>query len=181
MLLVLNAIARANIDAKPEMRLCIEKAKQATLIDKKSAEYYVTLGDAYRKMTDGGNAQIAYQTALRFDQNNARASYMLGRIYQTQGLGQENIYLNYFEDAIKKDASFAPVYFWLYDYFYRRDVNKSRDYLTKYIAVADQEDKNCYYLASIFYASSQFQEAITKADECIARPRTPILFLTFTV
>lgn len=165
---VLNAIARANVDAKAgDAAYAVDKAKQATAIDKKNAGYQVTLGDAYRKMTDGGNAQIAYQAALAIDPNYARANYMIGRIYQTQGTSQENVYLKYYTDAITQDPLFAPVYFWLYDYYYRRDINKSRQYLDKYIPVADQDDKNCYYQASILYASSQFQQALTKADECI--------------
>jgi Flp pilus assembly protein TadD len=166
---VLNAIARANIDARAgDAAYAVDKARQATNVDKRSAEYQVTLGDAYRKMTDGSNAQIAYQAALALDPNHARASYMIGRIYQTQGVGQENLYLQYFNDAIAKDPKFAPVYFWLYDYFYRRDVNKSREFLNKYIGVADTDERSCYLQASILYASSQFQESLTKADECIA-------------
>ncbi len=169
---VLNAVARANVDTKAgDATYAVEKAKLASA-DKKNASFLLTLGDAYRKLTDGGNAQIAYQSAIALDPKNARAFFMTGRIYQTQGRGQEGIYLKYYNDAIAADANFAPVYFWLYDYFYRIDVNKSREYLDKYIAVADADPKNCYYQASILYASSQFQQALTKADECIAQGGT---------
>ncbi|MEO5647418.1 MAG: hypothetical protein ABIQ56_03590, partial [Chitinophagaceae bacterium] len=165
---VFNAIARANVEAKAgDPAYAVDKAKLAVEKDKKSAEYSITLGDAYRKMTDGGNSQIAYQNALAIDPNNAKASFMIGRLYQTQGFSQEPIYLKYYNDAATKDPKFAPVYFWLYDYYYRRDVNKSREYLDKFIPVADQDDKLCYYQASILYASSKFQEAITKTDQCI--------------
>ena len=165
---VLNAIGRANIDAKNgDIAYAIDKLKLAADRDKKSAEIYVNLGDAYRKMTDGANAQLAYQSALALDSRDARASYMIGRIYQTQGISQEPIYMNYYNNAISEDPNFAPVFGWLYEYYYQRDVNKSRDYLNKYIAVADQDNKNCYYQAAILYASNQFQQSISRANECI--------------
>ncbi len=166
---VLNAIGRANVDAKAgDAAYAIEKLKMAAERDKKNADIQITLGDAYRKMTDGANAQISYQNALAINPNNARASFMIGRLYQTQGTSQEQYYMKYYNDAIAKDPNFAPVYFWLYDYYYHRDVNKSRDYLTKYSAVADPDSKNCYYQASILFASSLFKESIAKSDECIS-------------
>ena len=165
---VINAIARANVEAKAGDALyAIEKIK-AIPENKRTAEIFTTLGDAYRKLTDGANATISYQSALAADPNYARANFMIGRIYQTQGFSQEPYYMKYYNEAIAKDPKFAPAYYWLYDYYYRRDVNKSRGYLDQYIAVADVDSKNCYYQASILYASSQFQQAISKSNECIA-------------
>lgn len=165
---IINAIARANVDARSGDALyAIEKIKTIPE-NKRTAEIWTTLGDAYRKMIDGANAQLAYQNALSVDPNYARASFMIGRLYQTQGYSQEPYYMRYYNEAMTKDPKYAPVYYWLYDYYYRRDVNKSREYLDKYIAVADADSKNCYYQASILYASRQFQQAITKSNECIA-------------
>ncbi len=166
---ILNAIGKANVDAKAgDANYAIEKLKMAADKDKKNADILINLGDAYRKITDGANAQISYQNALALSPNNARASFMIGRLYQTQGTSQEQYYMKYYNDAIAKDPNYAPVYFWLYDYYYRRDVNKSRDYLTKYTSVADPDVKNCYYQASILFASSLFKESIAKSDECIS-------------
>ena len=166
---VLNAIGRANVDAKAgDGAYAIEKLKTAADLNKKSPEILVNLGDAYRKMTDGANAQISYQNALAIDPNYARASFMIGRLYQTQGFAQEPIYMRYYNEALTKDPKFAPGYGWLSEYYYRRDINKAREYLDKYIAVADADTKNCYYQASFLYASGKNQEAITKADQCIA-------------
>jgi len=62
---VLNAVGRANIDAKGGDSLyAIEKLKLAVERDKKNPEILVNLGDAYRKIPDGANAQIAYQTTV---------------------------------------------------------------------------------------------------------------------
>ena len=167
---VLNAVGRANIDAKTgDVAYAIDKLKLAAERDKKNPDIWGNLGDAYRKMTDGANAQLAYQSALAIDPKYARASFMMGRIYQTQGRGQEGIYLNYYNNAMTEDPNYAPVYLWLVDYYYQIDVNKARDYLNKYIAVADQDSKNCYYQATILYASNMFAQAVTKANECIGQ------------
>ena len=164
---VIEAIGRANVGARGgDAVYAIEKLKTIPE-NKRTAEMWTTLGDLYRKITDGANAQLSYQSALTADPNYARASFMIGRIYQTQGTTQEPYYMRYYNEAMTKDSKFAPVFFWLYDYYYHRDVNKSREYLDKYIAVADPDSKSCYYQAAILYASSQFQPSINKANECI--------------
>ncbi|HEY9340211.1 MAG TPA: tetratricopeptide repeat protein [Hanamia sp.] len=166
---VLLAVGRANIDAKAgDAIYAVDKLKQAAERNKKSAEIQIALGDAYRKLIDGANATISYQTAMSLDPKNARPNYMIGRIYETQGYGQEAIYMRYYNDAIATDPNFAPVYYWLYGYYYQRDVNKSREYLNKYVAVADQDSKNCYAEASLLYVSKLYSETISKADACIA-------------
>jgi tetratricopeptide (TPR) repeat protein len=165
---VINAIARANVDTKAgDAVYAIGKIKTIPE-NKRTAEIWTTLGDAYRKLIDGANAQLAYQSALAVDPNYARASFMIGRLYQTQGFTQELYYMKYYNEAITKDPKFAPVYVWLSQYYYKRDINKAREYLDKYIAVADADTKNCYYQASYLYASGQYQQTITKANECIS-------------
>jgi Flp pilus assembly protein TadD len=167
------AVGRANVDAKSgDLVYAITNLNNALDKEKKSPDAYVLLGDAYRKMIDGANATTSYQRALDIDPKDARADFMIGRIFETQGYGQEPIYMKYYDAAIAADPNFAPVYYWLYQYYYQRDVNKSRDYLSKYIAVADPEPKNCYYQASILYASKLYNDAITKANECITQGGT---------
>ncbi|MEP6948246.1 MAG: tetratricopeptide repeat protein [Ginsengibacter sp.] len=167
---VLTAVGRANVDVKSgDATYAITQLNLAAAKDKKNSQIQIELGDAYRKMIDGANATLAYQNALSIDPKNARASFMIGRIYETQGYGQEAIYMKYYNEAIAIDPAFAPVFYWLYNYYYRRDVNKSREYLDKYIAVADPDSKNCYAQASILYASQKYQDAITKSDECITQ------------
>ncbi len=165
---VLAAVGRANVDEKAgDPVYAIDVLNKAAARDKKNPEIQILLGDAYRKMIDGANATISYQRALDLDPKNARASFMIGRIYETQGFGQEPIYMKYYNEAIAEDPNFAPVYYWLYGYYYQRDVNKAREYLNKYVAVADQDSKNCYAEASLLYVSKLYDEAISKADACI--------------
>ncbi|MEO7444177.1 MAG: tetratricopeptide repeat protein [Ferruginibacter sp.] len=168
---VLNAIgfANANPDSKNgDAAYAIEKLKQATQLKKfNDPEVYANLGDAYRKFADGGNAIRAYESALALNPNYARATYRIGRVYQTQGAGQEELYMKYYNDAIAKDANYAPVYNTLFNYFYETNVGRSAQYLDKYLNASDDDPKACYYRASIKYAQGLFQDAIVKADQCI--------------
>src|SRR5207244_2347224 len=63
---VLNAIGFANINAKNgDAAYAIDKLKQATMLKgMKDPDVYVNLGDSYRKLVDGGNAQLSYEAAL---------------------------------------------------------------------------------------------------------------------
>lgn len=170
-----EAVGRANIDTKSgDPVYAIGLLNQAADKDKKNPEVQILLGDAYRKMIDGANATTSYTKALELDPKSARADFMIGRIYETQGYGQEPIYMKYYNAAIAADPNFAPVYYWLYNYYYERDVNKSREYLNKYIAVADPDSKNCYAEASLLYVSRLYQQAIAKSDECISTGGTKV-------
>jgi tetratricopeptide (TPR) repeat protein len=165
---VLYAVGRANIEPKDgDIMYGIDKLKQAADRDKKNAEIYNEIGFGYWKLNDGANATLNYQTALSLDPKDARASFMIGRIFETQGYGQEAIYMKYYDDAIREDPNFAPVYYWLYTYYYQRDVNKAADYLNKYTAIADNDSKLCYLKASLNYVSKKYPETISQADACI--------------
>jgi len=174
---VINAIgmANSNFDNKyGDANYAIEKLKLAIGMKKfNNPATYVFLGDAYRKLMDGGNAQTAYQNALNLNPNYARALYRIGKIYQTQGPSQQEIYMKYFNDAIAKDPAYAPVYKNLSDLFYNTDVTKSAEYLDKYLANTDDDPKNCYYRASMKYAQGLFKEAITMTEQCLAATPNP--------
>ena len=60
----------------------VEKLKQATQIKKfRDPDVWVNLGDAYRRLGDGGNAVLSYQAALAIDPKYARAAYRLSLIH----------------------------------------------------------------------------------------------------
>jgi len=167
---VLNAIGFANVNAaEGDANYAIDKLKQATTLKgMKDPDVYINLGDAYRKIVDGGSAQIAYQNALNLDKTNPRPSFKNGKLYETQGEQQQDVFMKYYNDAIAADPTYGPVYYDLYSYFYHIDVHQSKDYLDKYIANSDPDPKDCYYLTSILFASRAYQQSLNKADECIA-------------
>src|SRR5882757_6760992 len=122
---VLNAIgfANADFDSKAgDAAYAIDKLKQATQIKGfKDPDVYANLGDAYRKLADGGNALLSYQSALTLDPKYARAPYRIGRIYQTQGASQYDIMMKYYDQAMALDPNYTPVYYTLFQYNY--DIN----------------------------------------------------------
>lgn len=169
---VLNAVGAPNSD--PEIKngdanYAVEKLNQATTLKGfKDPEVWANLGDAYRKIGDGGNAISAYEKALTLNQNYARAIYRKGRLYQSQGIIQEHIYLPLYDQAIAVDPNYAPVYNTLYNYYYETNVPKSAQYLDKLLSVSDNDPKACYLRASIKYAQGLFADAVTQANSCIA-------------
>ncbi len=175
---VLNAVGFANSNyesKKGDAAYAIDVLNRATQLKKfKDPEVMVNLGDAYRKLGDGGQAISAYDKALEFDPTYARAIYRKGRVYQTQGRGQESLYSKFYNDAIAADPKYAPVYSTLFNYYYETDVPKSAGYLNSLLANSDAGPQTCHVRASIKYAQGLFQEAITQADQCISEGGTDV-------
>jgi len=165
---VLNAVANANIDAKAgDATYAIEKLNTAIQVKKfNSAETYILMGDAYRKLIDGGNAVQSYQKALTIDPKYAEAKYKIGKIYLTQN--NKEYFLPAFEEAVQLDPAYAPAYFEIfYYYYYHWDPAKATDALNKYTANADPGPEVEYLNVDFLIASGKFPEAKTKAQGLI--------------
>ena len=165
---VLNAIGDANVDAKAgDATYAIEKLNLATQIKKfNSPETYVLMGDAYRKLIDGGNAVQSYQKVLTIDPKYAEAKYKIGKIYLTQN--NKEYFLPAFEEATQMDPAYAPAYFELfYYYYYHWDATKAGEYLDKYVANSDPGPAVEYIRTDFLYVSGKFADAKTKAQGLI--------------
>jgi len=157
------AIARAMVDVpKSNLLKAINLLEEAGKKDKKNADIYIAIGDAYRKLYDGSSAVRAYQEALEADPQNAYAYYMTGKIYQTQN--NVEVFTSYYNKAIQADPDFAPVYYPLYYYYYFRDVNKALEYLQSYIKKSDYSIEHEYMLTDLYYVSKKYQDAIQTAQ-----------------
>jgi tetratricopeptide (TPR) repeat protein len=175
---VLDAVGFANADFDSKLgdaNYAVEKLTQATNIKKfKDAKVMTDLGDAYRKLGDGGTAQRTYEAALAIDPTYARAKFRIGRIYQSQGPAQEAIYLRYYNEAIALDPNYTRVYWILHQYFYETDVVKSASYLDKYLAAKGTDETNaCFLNAQMKFAQGLFPQTIVAADNCIASSANP--------
>lgn len=164
---VLNAIGRANVDVKQgDATYAVEKLKLAEQTKKfNNAETELILGNAYRKLIDGGNAVTAYNKALELDPKLAAAKNGIGKIYETQK-NQEH-YLKAYEEAVQIDPAYAPAYFNLFYHYYFRDVNKAGDYLNKYVANTDKGPETEYIQTDYTYAKGDFAGARQKAESLI--------------
>jgi tetratricopeptide (TPR) repeat protein len=166
---VLNAIGRANVNEKAgDATYAIEKLNLATTIKNfKDPETYILMGDAYRKLIDGGNAITSYTKALGLDPKLAEAHHKIAKIYLTQR--NTEMFLPGFEKAIETDPAYAPTYFELFYYWYFKDVNKAAPYLEKYAANSDQGADVEYLKTDFLYASGKFGEAKDKALSLISQ------------
>ncbi len=175
---VLDAIGFANgdFDSKQgDAAYAVEKLKMATETKRfKDAKVMTDLGDAYRKLGDGGNAQVSYEEALKMNPSYARAKFRIGRIYQSQGRAQEAIYLQYYNEAIALDPAYPRVYWYLHQYYYDTDVMKSALYLDKYLGAKGSDEINaCYLNAQMKFAQGLFAQSLVAGDNCIAASATP--------
>jgi tetratricopeptide (TPR) repeat protein len=166
---VFNAVGRANVRARTgDANYAIEKLNQATAVKNfKDPETYLILGDAYRKLIDGGNAVQSYNKALALDPKLAAAKFKTGKVYLTQG--NKDYFLPAFEEATTLDPAYTPAYYELFYYYYSRDVNKAAPLLDKYLANADPGPEQEYLKTDFLFSSYKFAEAKTKAESLIAQ------------
>lgn len=162
---VLNAIGFANVKARAgDPAYAIDKLNMATqLKDFKNPDTYIIMGDAYRKLIDGGNAVTSFNKALGFDPRMAAAKHKIGLVYKTQN--NKEYFLPAFEEAVTLDPNYAPAYYELFFYYYNRDINKAAGYFDKYLAVSDPNPDNEYDRISIIYARKLYPEAIAAAQQ----------------
>ncbi|MEJ7767468.1 MAG: tetratricopeptide repeat protein [Chitinophagaceae bacterium] len=168
---VVHAIARANIDATPgDANYAIERINaipRKRRKDLKNAESYLLMGEAHRKLIDGGSAVTAFRQALSMDPNLAEAQYQIGKIYVTQN--NPDYFLPAFEKAVQIDPNYAPALYELFFYWFSRDINKAKDYFNSYVAVSDKSPSIEYDRISIIYASRDYQGAIDSAKAKIGQ------------
>lgn len=162
---VLNAVGLANVKARSgDPAYAIDKLNMATALkDFKNPDTYIIMGDAYRKLIDGGNAVTSFTKAMGFDPRMAAAKHKIGLVYKTQN--NKEYFLPAFEEAVTLDPNYAPSFYELFFYWYNRDINKAAGYFDKYLAVSDPNPGNEYDRISIIYARKLYPEAIAAAQQ----------------
>jgi len=165
---VLNAIGRANVDAKEgDISYAIDKLKLASSKDPKNADIFLNLGDAYRKGHEGGQAVTNYDQALQLSPSLARAVYRKGMIYYTQRNWE--LFEQLMKQSTSVDPKFAPAYYELYYYYLGKlDFNTAQDYATKFINSTEQDPQNDYLRIQTLWAQKKYDEAISGAKALVA-------------
>jgi len=168
--LVLLAVARANIDSKNgDAVWAIELLNKAVKRDKKNAQIYLAMGDAYRKLIDASNAIVSYDRALELNPSLAEAMYKKGRIYKSQK--NTEIYVDRFTKAYMMDTVYTPALYELYYHYYNRNVAKADKFLKAYLDNADPSPKHAYMLADNYFISKKYQQAIQTAKNIIVNEK----------
>jgi len=167
---VLNAIGRANVDAKDgDVNYAIEKLTAASAAQSNNTDILLNLGNAYRKKLEGGQAVMAYTKATQANSKFAPAYYRMARLYETQR--NWDIYQQNLNQAIQADPKFAPAYLQLYYYnlLYAKDNAKAQDYANQYIANTDPSVNNDYLKAQTSFVQKNYDEAINTAKNIVAQ------------
>ncbi|MEQ1677376.1 MAG: tetratricopeptide repeat protein [Chitinophagaceae bacterium] len=168
--IVLTAIGRANVDAKAgDFNYAIEKLKAAVDKGDKSTETLLQLGNAYRKARPGeggGEAFQSYKKALELNPSFAVASLRLAKLFESQKNWE--LVLEYLNDAIRRDATFAPAYYELFYYnFFRSKFPEAQEQLSRYISNSDPEPQHEYLSAQLCWANKDYACAVAKAESVV--------------
>lgn len=163
----LLAAAKANIDSKNgNLVWAIELLNKALKKDKNNADIYLALGDANRKLIDGGTAILNYNRAVELAPGFAEPLYKEGLIYKTQN--NPDIYIDRFKKAYAIDSNYTPAIYELYYYYYFVDVIQANKYLTSYIRNADPDPNHVYMVTDLQYLSAKYDEAIASARKILS-------------
>jgi tetratricopeptide (TPR) repeat protein len=166
---VLNAIGRANVDAKegnPEYAVqVLEKAMQR---DPKNPEIALNLGNAYRKrdVGIGGRAYESYKTAAELNPRFAYPWVRIAKIYETQR--QWDLVLDNLNKAVQVDPNFSLAYYELFFYYFfvKQDYAMAEQMLQKYVNSRpnEQQWEHDYLAAQLCWARKNYDCAVTKAE-----------------
>ncbi len=142
--------------------------------DKKNADLWVALGNAYRKVAKGSEAYEAYREALNLDAHHAGALHQIGELF----LSQKNpeLYLDYFKKAIAADPEYAPSYYKLYVYEFLHDPAKAMAYYRDYAAKSDPSVQHVYNLTDLLYLNREYDAAIRDAAQILHSHKEPRLY-----
>ena len=166
---ILTAVGRANVQVYTDdkkvgdLDYAIAKLNEAAQQAPNNADIFVTLGNAYRKKHDGGQAVLAYRKAGAY----APALFRTASIYETQR--NWDAVTEYLNAAIAADAKFAPAYEKLYYYnlIEKRDFATAESFGKLYVGNSDPSVENDYILAQTKFVQNQFQDAIAIANKIV--------------
>jgi tetratricopeptide (TPR) repeat protein len=166
---VLNAIGRANVDAKEgNLQYAVEKLELALQRDPKNADIALNLGNAYRKKDPGqggGRAYEKYKEATTINSGFAYPYVRIAKLFETQG--QWDLVLENLNKAVQVDPSFSLAYYELFYYhFFRKEYPQAEAILNKYIGTRPNEDKkeDDYLYSQLCWAKKDYDCAISKAE-----------------
>lgn len=166
---ILNAIGRANVDAKQgDLAYAIEKLGMALQRDPKNAEIALNLGNAYRKAnpgSGGGKAYEYYQLALQLNPNFVYPYIRIAKLFETQK--NWDFYLENLNKALEKDPNFSLAYYELfYYYFLSQKYDEADAIFKKYVASRPGENvvEQDYLNSQLCWAKKDYDCAIQKAE-----------------
>ncbi len=181
---ILTAIGRANADGGSKFgdaNYGIEKLKLAAELDNVSANIYIYMGICYRKLGGemGGEAVKAFTEASTRDPKNPIGFHFIGQIYASQS--NKDLMDEFYGKAIGADIDYPPVYLDWFRYYQDKNVNIAKDYIEKYVTIADKDCKTDYFYTNYLFRAGKYQESLEKtkamdAGDCKTFVMLPVLY-----
>jgi tetratricopeptide (TPR) repeat protein len=166
---VLNAIGRANVDAKEgNLDFALDVLQRAAQRDPKNADIALNLGNALRKKNVGvgGEAYTSYLKAAEINPKFAYPYVRIAKIYETQK--QWDLVLENLNKAAQIDPNFSLAYYELFYYYFfaKQDYATAEQMLQKYVNSRVGEDpwETDYLSAQLCWARKDYNCAVTKAE-----------------
>lgn len=166
---ILNAIGRANVDAKEgNLEYAVQVLEQALQRDPKNADIALNLGNAYRKKDPGqggGKAYENYKLATQINPNFAYPYVRIAKLFETQK--QWDLVLENLNKALQVDPNFSlALYEMFYYYFYNTKYEEATNIFNKYTASRRGENpvEDDYLNSQLCWAKKDYDCAIAKAE-----------------
>ena len=149
----------------------IEKAQKSGV----PANYYYSLGDAYRLKKDPGNAMSAYDKAELVAKNKASVYTRMGTLWiaaQQWQRAKENI-----DKAIAVDPTYAPAYKALagFNIKYQKNAEATQN-LINYTKYADEDPYTQLEIAKLYFTNEDYTNAKTTLDSVFDKVDDPIKY-----
>ena len=149
----------------------VEKAEKSGV----PANYYYTLGDAYRLTKDAGSAMTAYDKASGVAKNKASVFYRMATLWMAAKQYQkadENI-----KKAIAIDATYAPAYKAQaqYNRIFQKHEETTKS-LINYTKYADEDPSTALEIAKMYFINSDFEQSKAALDKVFDKVSDPIKY-----
>ncbi|RMZ58100.1 hypothetical protein D1632_17585 [Chryseobacterium nematophagum] len=139
------------------------------------ANYYYTLGDAYRLKKIPGDAMTAYDKALPLAKNKASVYTRIGTLWMAAQQWQQA--KTSIEKAIATDASYAPAYKAMAAYNIRyQDNAKATQDLINYTKYADEDPYTQLEIAKLYFTNDDYANSKMTLDKVFDKVEDPIKF-----
>jgi len=149
----------------------VEKAQKKGV----PANYYYTLGDAYRLKKIPGEAMTAYDKALPLAKNKASVHTRIGTLWmaaQQWKLAKESL-----DKAVATDATYAPAYKALaaYNIRYQENAKATQD-LINYTKYADEDPYTQLEISKLYFTNDDYANSKQVLDKIFDKINDPIKF-----
>lgn len=143
----------------------------------KDPQYFIETGDAWLLKNDGSKALENYERrALPLNPENPSVYSRIGHLYtRTRNY---DMAMKYFNQAIEKDAQYAPAYQQIAEVYYKAGLySKAIKAYEKYQKIADQDPDSDFRYASFVFLNKDYEDAIAILKSVADKHRNnPILF-----